>query len=93
VEKYVMHGHQKDLATWFLAFEARRAAEEGVPEDQRDQELLSYKERTSHSTDAQDSLEWRQEVLLRKCFEQVSKNSQMRIVEIKKDTEEPRASL
>lgn len=71
LEKYVMQGRQKELANWFLSFEAKRAAEEELPEDQRDSEFLSYKERTSHSTDAQDSLEWRQDFLLRKFFEQV----------------------
>lgn len=72
MEKYVMQGRQKELAKWFLAFEARRATEEDLPEDKRDPEILAYKERTSHSTDAQDSLEWRQDFLLRKFFEQVS---------------------
>lgn len=71
MERYVIQEHHKDLANWFLAFEARRAAEEELPEDTRDSEFLSYKERTSHSTDAQDSLEWRQDFLLRKFFEQV----------------------
>jgi len=71
MEKYVMQSRPNDLANWFIAFEAKRATEEELPEDQRDPEFLSYKERTSHSTDAQDSLEWRQDFLLRKFFEQV----------------------
>ncbi len=72
MEKYVMQGRQQELYKWFIDFEAKRATEEKLPEDQRDSEFLSYKERTSHSTDAQDSLEWRQEFLLRKFFEQVT---------------------
>lgn len=38
---------------------------------QRDVELLAYKDRTSHSTDAQDSIQWRYEFLLRNFFEAV----------------------
>lgn len=71
LEKYVMQNRHKDLHEWFLAFESKRAAEEGLPEDQRDPELLAYKERTSHSTDAEDSIAWRQDFLLRKFFEYV----------------------
>jgi hypothetical protein len=71
LERYAMSGRHAQLREWFLAFEAARAAQDGVPEDQRDSELLSYKERTSHSTDSEDSLEWRQGFLLRKLFEAV----------------------
>jgi len=38
----------------------------GLHYDDRDPELLSYKDRTSHSTDAEDSLQWRHELLLRR---------------------------
>lgn len=71
LEKYVMQGRHDALREWFLAFESERAQQEGLPEDERDPELLSYKERTSHSTDSEDSLEWRLEFLLRKFFEAV----------------------
>jgi hypothetical protein len=71
LEKYVMQNQQKALHDWFLSFEACRAKEEDLPEDKRDSEFLSYKERTSHSTDTEDSIAWRQEFLLRKFFEAV----------------------
>lgn len=71
LEKYVMQSRQKQLHNWFIAFESERAKQETIEEDQRDPELLSYKERTSHSTDSEDSLEWRQDFLLRKLFETV----------------------
>ncbi len=54
-----------------LAFEANRAAQDGVATDLCDPELLAYKERTSHSTDAQDSIQWRHDYLLRKFFKAV----------------------
>jgi hypothetical protein len=71
LERYAMQGRHTQLREWFLAFEAARAAQDETPEDQRDSEFLSYKERTSHSTDSEDSLEWRQGFLLRKFFEAV----------------------
>lgn len=71
LEKYVMQARHQALHDWFIAFEGLRAKEEDLPEDKRDPELLAYKERTSHSTDAEDSIEWRQEFMLRKFFEAV----------------------
>jgi hypothetical protein len=71
LESYVIQGRQDSLREWFLAFETDRRAKEELPADQVDPELLAYKERTSHSTDAQDSIQWRHEFLLRKFFEAV----------------------
>lgn len=70
-EKYVMQGRQDALRTWFINFEAKRATQNSLSADECDPELLAYKERTSHSTDAQDSIQWRHEFLLRKFFEAV----------------------
>jgi hypothetical protein len=70
-EKYVMQGRQDALRNWFIQFEGTRAAQDGLPADKADPELLAYKERTSHSTDAQDSIQWRHDFLLRKFFEAV----------------------
>lgn len=71
LETYAIQGRQDVLREWFLKFEADRRAVEELPADQCDPELLAYKERTSHSTDAQDSIQWRHEYLLRKFFEAV----------------------
>jgi hypothetical protein len=71
LEKYVMQGRQDALREWFLEFEATRAAQEELPADEADREFLAYKERTSHSTDAQDSILWRHDFLLRRFFEAV----------------------
>ena len=71
LEQYAMQGRQDALRNWFLQFEGSRAAQEDLPADKADRELLAYKERTSHSTDAEDSIEWRHEFLLRKFFEAV----------------------
>lgn len=71
IERYVVQNRCADLRDWFIEFEAKRASEESLPEDKRDPELLAYKDRTSHSTDAQDSIGWRQDFMLRKFFESV----------------------
>ena len=66
-----MQGRQDALRSWFIQFEINRASQEGLSTDKCDPELLAYRERTSHSTDAQDSIQWRHEFLLRKFFEAV----------------------
>jgi hypothetical protein len=71
LETYVIQGQQDALRNWFLQFEVNRRAQDDLPPDKADPELLAYRERTSHSTDAQDSIQWRHEFLLRKFFEAV----------------------
>jgi len=71
LEKYAMQGRQDALRDWFIQFEGARAEQEALTADQVDPELLAYKERTSHSTDAQDSIQWRHDFLLRKFFEAI----------------------
>ncbi len=71
LEKYAFQDQHAALRVWFLAFERERAAQELIAEDQRDAEFLAYKERTSHSTDSEDSLQWRLDFLLRRFFEAV----------------------
>lgn len=71
LERYAMADRHTQLRTWFLAFESARAAQEQLDESTRDPEFLAYKERTSHSTDSEDSIEWRQDFMLRKFFEAV----------------------
>lgn len=71
MEKYAFQGKQDALRNWFIQFEGVRAAQENLPADTADPELLAYRERTSHSTDTQDSIQWRHEYLLRKFFETV----------------------
>ena len=64
-EQFVLKGREQEINKWFLDFEGRRRADEPLPVDQRDPELVSYQERTSHATDSADSLRYRNEVLLR----------------------------
>jgi len=68
---FVTKDRAKNLADWFLEFETYRRAQDTLPSDQADSEMVTYHEKTSHSTDSADSLLWRHEFLLRRFFEAV----------------------
>jgi len=71
LENYVIKDRTAELADWFLKFESYRREQDKLPSDEADNEIVIYHEKTSHSTDAVDSLSWRHEFLLRKFFEAV----------------------
>lgn len=68
---YVIANIKANLREWFLEFEARRRAQVALDEDNAEPEWVTYKEKISHSTDAQDSIRYRMDFLLRDlltCF-------------------------
>ena len=71
LESYVVKDRAAALSEWFLAFESYRRAQDTLSSDDADNEMVVYHEKTSHSTDAVDSLSWRHDFLLRKFFEAV----------------------
>ena len=71
IEKYVIEGKQSELRDWFIEFEQYRREQEKLPEENCDNEIITYHEKTSHSTDAMDSIEWRNNYLLRLLFEKL----------------------
>lgn len=71
LEAYVIKERAGDLAKWFIAFETFRREQDKLPEGEADNEMLKYHEKTSHSTDSEDSLSSRHVFLLRKFFEAV----------------------
>ena len=72
LENYVIKDRAAELSDWFLKFESYRREQDKLPSDEADNEIVIYHEKTSHSTDAVDSLTWRHEFLLRKFFEAVT---------------------
>lgn len=54
---------------WFLHFESDRRSHQEKADDGIDSEWASYKEKTSHSTDAADSVRWRMDLMLRHFLE------------------------
>ena len=63
ITNYAIKDREYELAKWFISFESKRAVEETKPQDQQDPKLVIYHEKTSHSTDALDSLTFRNEFL------------------------------
>ena len=54
-----------DLKQWFLNFEGVRRAQEELDEDAGSAEWVTYKEKISHSTDAEESIRYRTDFLMR----------------------------
>lgn len=71
LEQYVVKDRACEIANWFIQFETHRRSQDELPIDHADPEFVTYHEKTSHSTDAVDSLTWRHEFLLRKLFEAI----------------------
>lgn len=63
--QYIFADIQPELRGWFLDFESQRRAQDGLDEDLADAEWVSYKEKISHSTDAQESIRFRMEFMMR----------------------------
>lgn len=71
LEKYVVIDREEEIFNWFIEFEQYRRDQEILPEDQCDPEIISYHEKISHSTDAIDSLQSRNDYLTKKLFESI----------------------
>ncbi len=69
MEKYAYNELDKSIKDWFINFESFRREQKVLDVDNCDPEILSYHDRTSHSTDSEDSIKWRHEYLLRKYLE------------------------
>jgi hypothetical protein len=69
LERYVVQDRHPHLSDWFINFESYRRAQRELPVDQSDREIVIYQEKTSHSTDSEDSIGWRHEYLLRRFLE------------------------
>lgn len=74
IENYVWQGLPVPLAEWFIAFEQQRAASDHLSElfdDEaiKDASLIEYKRLTSQSTDTEESIRGRVELLARRFFE------------------------
>lgn len=65
---YVHQGTEKQLAKWFIEFEAERRRQNELDEDQRDPQLIEYLRLTSYSTDAAESIRGRLELMERLFF-------------------------
>jgi 5-methylcytosine-specific restriction endonuclease McrA len=71
LETFVVKDRELEVGEWFISFETWRQQDDKRPVDERDSEMVSYLEKTSHATDSQDSLKSRHEVLLRRLHESI----------------------
>lgn len=71
LERFVLAEREQEIFDWFVQFEQYRREQESLPEDECDPEIISYHEKISHSTDAIDSLQWRNDYLTKKLFETI----------------------
>lgn len=63
LDRFVIDDRQRDLAAWFIEFEQERHADEQRLAEERDPELVIYHENISRSTDSEDSIRKRNELL------------------------------
>ncbi len=68
LEKYASRDIAESFGQWFIDFETKRLAALGLPEDEREPEMVVYQGSTSHTTDAMESLEYRHKILSRDFF-------------------------
>ena len=65
---YVVDGLEKKLHDWFLSFETERAANEGKDDEQKDLQLVEYRQLISQSTDSEESIAARLDVFEKRFF-------------------------
>jgi hypothetical protein len=71
MKQYVFDDAKSHLYEWFLAFETERRMQDAKSGDEVNPEWINYKDRISHSTDAEDSIRWRMEFMLKDLLEKI----------------------
>lgn len=69
---YNINNREADIANWFINFEAKRLLEEQKSPEEQDPRLVVYHERVSHSSDSEDSLLYRHNLLKESLLSSVS---------------------
>lgn len=68
LNEYAIKGREKEIFDWFIDFVAREETESKKSEDEQDKGFFMYHEKSQHSTDTEDSLDWRYKFLLDDLF-------------------------
>jgi hypothetical protein len=68
LDRYVVIGREKEISDWFVDFEHRRDIDDQKDPEEQDPYLVPYHEKTAHSTDAYDSLNFRNTFLMTDLF-------------------------
>lgn len=72
LKQYVIDDVKKHFFSWFVDFERERHIQEAKSGDEAVPEWITYKEKISHSTDAEESIRWRMEFMMRDLLEKHS---------------------
>ena len=70
-KNFVINERQAEIGKWFVGFEKFRLEDAEKPVDERDGHLVAYQEKTGHSTDSEDSLAYRQDILRSRLFQAI----------------------
>lgn len=88
--QYVFSEISDKFHDWFINFESERRVQDQLDEDNGDAEWVSYKEKISHSTDAQESIRFRMEFMMKHLLNSFAnlkqKDNQRDFTEIQKLT-------
>lgn len=68
IDGYALGGVEEKLFTWFIEFERERARQEDLPEEERDIQFLEYRRLISQSTDSEESVRSRLEMMEKRFF-------------------------
>jgi len=63
-ENFDVKSRLVEIGNWFIQFETWRRADQKRPSDEREPEMVAYQEKTTSTTDSQDSIQYRHQVLL-----------------------------
>lgn len=70
-ENFDIKNRANQVGSWFINFEKWRNSDELKPSDERDQEMVTYQDKMSRTTDGQDSVEYRTKVLLTRLLKDI----------------------
>jgi hypothetical protein len=65
LDTYVISDRADILAKWFIEFEKLRRKQKALPIEEQEREFIVYHEKISHSNDAEESIKWRHEFLMK----------------------------
>ena len=70
-ENFDIKNRATQISRWYINFETWRKSDELNPSDERDQEMVTYQDKMSRTTDGQDSVEYRTKVLLTRLLKDI----------------------
>lgn len=76
-ENFDIKNRLTEISRWFIDFETWRKADEKRPSDERNPEMVTYQDKMSRTTDSQDSVEYRNKILLTHLLKDIQDLAQL----------------